>query len=622
MQMITDTTTWRAAIIISVLGCIVYANSLQGAFLWDDLSIIKDNAYIKSWSRISLVFSGCLGAGAGRLNVFYRPLQSLTYMADYSLWKLKVAGFHLQNIAWHIAASLCVYWLIQVLFKDARLSLIAALLFVVHPVHTEAVSYISGRADPLSLTFMLLTLIFYIREKTIPAVICSLFALLSKESSLILPFLILLYHYTFRKRIQVPSFSLITASACAYIMARITVLRYLLESEHIRNALPYPERVAGFLMAMTHYVRLLVIPVHLHMEYIERTFSFSRPEALIGSALLVSALLCVWFLRKVRNVAFFSITWFLLALMPNANILFPVNAYMAEHWLYVPSVGVFLLVSHAYMRLFRTHGPLRAVSVASLCAVILIFSFLTMRQNRTWREPVAFYERALRYAPQSGRVRTNLGVLYDAMGRDAKAAELFKSTADLETDNYETLNNLANIYKDTGRQEEAVALYKKVLRANPRFLPAYNNLGNVYMTRGNAEEALRWYREAVRLFPQYAEAYNNIGVLYYQMKRYDEAITFFKKAIEANPAFVESYNDLGSTYCEIGKTEEAYVYYKKALEVDPANAEAHNNLAVTYYYDKRYDAAIRHCGEAVRLGYKVDPEFLAIIDALKKGLTR
>ena len=194
-------TVFLSALLIIVLGFAVYANSVNGQFIWDDYHLVKENAYIAKWSRPNLenIFTKGIREGAGRKGNTYRPMQMITYMIDHSLYGLKVQGYHLTNIIIHVLVALSIFWLINILFRDNLISLFTAALFVVHPVHTEAVAYISGRADPMALLFMLISLIFYIKTLGPGGVISFtlmassyICAILSKESSIILPVMILL----------------------------------------------------------------------------------------------------------------------------------------------------------------------------------------------------------------------------------------------------------------------------------------------------------------------------------------------------------------------------------------------------------------------------------------------
>ena len=156
-------TVFLSVILIILLGFAAYGNSFNNEFVWDDKNLIGNNAYIKDLSHMLSIFSKDLGAGSGKEYNAYRPVQLITYVIDYSLWKLNVRGYHLTNILLHICVALGIYCLINVLFHNNFLSLLTGSFYVVHPIHTEAVTYISGRADSLALLFMLLCALCYSR---------------------------------------------------------------------------------------------------------------------------------------------------------------------------------------------------------------------------------------------------------------------------------------------------------------------------------------------------------------------------------------------------------------------------------------------------------------------------
>jgi tetratricopeptide (TPR) repeat protein len=585
--------------LIIFLGLAVYANSLNGEFLWDDLHLIKENIYIKDWSNIADIFTKDTRGVSGGRTYYHRPIQMLTYMVDYSLWGSNVKGYHLTNVLLHILAALGIYWLVNILFNDRALSLITGALFVVHPIHTEAVAYVSGRTDPLAAVFILLCIISYIKHMAsksagtyVIMLLSYALALLSRESSLILPLLLLLCHYTFfainvpapgeKKGIDHKRLFPILAVTFIYIFLRFTALRSLLPDTSTNTALF--QRVPGFFVAIVDYLRLLFLPFNLHMEYGNKLFSIFDPKAILSVSILSLLLFYVFKKRSSNSLAFFSICWFFIALLPVSNI-YPVGAYMAEHWLYLPSIGFFLLLAkgllllrngairrdanfphrgkfaRGFFSLFfadahtsqKNHGRskkharltapfLNYYTAFSIFIILLTFySCLTVRQNRYWREPVAFYKRTLSYAPDSWKTYSNLGMVYSSM--------------------------------DNNR--EAVRMFEKAIEANP------NN----------------------------AEAYYSLGYIYYNIGKMQEAISQFKKAIEIAPGHVRAYNSLGVVHASINAGEEAIVLFKKALEIDADYAPAHRNLAKAYYNKGEYNLAAKHCYEAIELGYEVPAEF-------------
>ena len=583
----------RAVLVISIaliiiLGFVVYGNSLDGKFVWDDEALVKNNIYIKNWHSIANLFTKDvgmhIGADAGMKYNLYRPLQMLTYMCDYSFWKLNVTGYHLTNILLHIFTALAIYWLINILFGNRSLSLLTSVLFLVHPIHTEAVSYISGRADPLSLLLMLLSFIFYIkyldRKKTsfyIPALLSYGLALLSRENSLILPVLFLLYHYSFKKKLRIsPSLPIIGISAL-YLLLRLKISAQLTSGDFISSTTTLFQRIPGFFAAITEYIKLLLLPFNLHMEYGNKLFSFTDLRVLLGIAILTFLLIYAFRKRNQNNLIFFSVSWFIISLLPAAN-LYPINAYMAEHWLYLPSVGFFLILAYSLNSLYRIKH-FKILSIGVITVLVVFYSYLTIKQNGCWREPILFYERTLKYAPDSPRVHFNLG----------------------------------NLYRDIGKKDEAIALYKQAIKLNPNYADAYTNFGKLCGDIGRHQEEISAYKKAIEINPYHPTAYNNLGAAYYDMGKFEEAIAAYKKAIELNPNYAEMHYNLGIAYADMGKYEEAIAVYKKALGLNPDYAPSHGKLAIAYYRKKQYDLAIRHCDRAIELGYKVDPEFLKFL---------
>ncbi len=501
--------------IIIILGCIVYSNSLHGEFIWDDLHLVKDNAYLDSWSNLVNIFKGNIGSGARIEYDSYRPLQIVTYLIDRALWGKGVFGYHLTSAFLHILVSLLIYWLITILFKDNTLAALTACLFTVHPVHVEAVSYISGRADILAALFMLLSLILYIKGSDtknpwpyLASVLSYAAAILSRENSLIFPILILLYHYSFKIRFPwkklVPYVGVITL----YAIARIWVLNTSMSAIPSTTCL---ERIPGFLIAMCNYMRLLVAPANLHMEYGNTVMHFSDPKAFIGLVIIIALITLAIMKRKGDTIIFFSIGWFFATIMPSSNI-YPINAYMAEHWLYLPSIGFFLIIAK-YIRHIDKKG-LTVIAVSISAALIVFYSYLTIRQNDYWRDPIRFYKRTLYYAPES----------------------------------HKSCYNLAMIYKDEGRNDEAIELFTKAIKANPRYSEAYNNLGSLHGFMGNYAAAESLFKKAIELNPRYARAYNNMANVYMLRGHYKEAIKFYEKALEFDPKQSDTRYNLDIAY--------------------------------------------------------------------------
>ncbi|MCX5687277.1 MAG: tetratricopeptide repeat protein [Candidatus Omnitrophica bacterium] len=486
---------WVYMLLIIFLGFLVYANSLNGKFIWDDDALIKDNVNIRSLHNMENFFVNDSTNIAKP--IFYRPFQMITYAADYSVWKLNFRGYHLTSILLHILTALLLYWLVSILCKDAFIALLASMFFVVHPVHTEAVAYISGRSDSLAGIFMLLSFIFYIKRVYagkisfyILMILSYIGALLSRETTLILPLLLLAYHCVFKEKIRLKDFFTFLIVSFIYIALIIFIL------PPVNSYTTFFQRLPGFFVAVASYIRLLILPFWLHMGYGIKLFNLTDPKAIAGIIALVFLLFYVLKNKNRKRIIVFSILWFLIALLPVSN-LYPVNAYMSEHWLYIPSVGFFMILSGSLSSVYRIKR-FHAAGMALIIGLLVFYSYLTIKQNKYWRTPVDFYNKTIKYAPDDWRLYVNLG----------------------------------NAYINIGKNEKAVASYKKALAVNPNASPVYISLGIVYNNAGRKKEAIAMFRKALKINPEYATAYFCLSKACFYEKQYSLAIKYCDKAIE------------------------------------------------------------------------------------------
>ncbi|HIE43639.1 MAG TPA: tetratricopeptide repeat protein [Candidatus Omnitrophica bacterium] len=544
--------------LIVLLGFVVYSNSINGEFIWDDHILIKENNYIKDPSNLYRIFTEDIGSGSGRRYGYYRPLYILTFAMNYSLGGLNVQSYHLTNIVLHILVALCVYWLVTTIFGDRLLSLLTGILFVVHPVSTEVVTYISGRDNSLVALFMLLCFVSYIlllhverRSLYTVMIVSCILALLSRENALILLPLLLAYHYTFSRKVKIKALAVIGGILSVYILGVMSLLSSSILKSGLLDTSWFStvfQRIPGFFVAITNYSKLMLLPFDLHVEYGDRLFNFSDLKAILGAIILCSSIFYALRKRSSNKLVSFSVFWFFIAILPSSNI-YPINNYMAERYLYLPSIGFFLILAKLLSFIYR-EKKLRAFGMILIVFLSVFYSSLTIKQNGYWREPVSLYRRTLKYTPDSTRA----------------------------------YNNLGSAYAEMGRYEEAIAAYEKLLEISPNDPRAYYNLGNVYTELG----------------------------------KFEKAIISYKRAKELNSDFAGVYYGLGNVYKIMGKNREAIDSYRKSIEINPTYAEAHNNLAIVYYYEGEYDLAVKHCYRAIELGYKVHPGFLELLKPYRK----
>jgi tetratricopeptide (TPR) repeat protein len=384
-----------------------------------------------------------------------------------------------------------------------------------------------------------------------------------------------LYHYVFKVKVRWERFLPLVGMIGIYIVLRLTLLKNIIAE------MPQPssflQRLPGVFVAIANYLRLLVLPLDLHMEYGQRVFSPLDPQVFAGMA---AVLMAAYLLRRYRlnKAVVFFVAWFFVSLIPVSNI-FPLNAYMAEHWLYLPSIGFFCLLAEGRRALDRRKS-LRTMALVGLIGLLAFYAYLTVRQNTFWKDPEAFYKRTLRYAPDSYRANHNLGLVYHKMGKYDDAIVLYQKAMEIKPDSAIIHNHLGLAYFAVGRTAEATEAFRKALVRDLTFAPTYYNLGNVYYAAGRKEEAIPMFAMAIKYRPDSVAAYNNLGIVYADLGRQEMAIFAYEKALAIDPQHADTYNNLGAVYDDMGQTGEAVDLFKKTIVQYPS---------AIAYFDKARD---------------------------------
>lgn len=491
---------------VAMVAFLVYANSLGNGFVWDDDVVIVANAALKG-NALSL-FSGIDVARATELNPYYRPLALLTFLLEERLHGLTPFLVRLFNVLLHAVNAFLVYRLAKSLIKNRSAALLTGLIFAVHPLQAEGVDFNAGGRNTMLAAFFILT--SYLvherssrQEKTAGACAgAALFfaGLLSKETTLaIMPFIATLEITPLcgadavrRRRAIV---RLIPYAVC---MAFYLVLRNnALSGAGIRmEILPgLGTRLLENLYIIPRYLLTVLCPTTLSSKY-------SIPDDLHLLALpLFVAWLCVigslvWLFTRGRSRAtLFGLAWFTAFWLPVSGV-FPIpSAPLADRYLYVPAIGLWLLVADQAVRLQPSRDVARRWGVLAAAVVLMTLAALTARRNRDWRSDVALFTRLVEQYPEQAFGHHNLGCAY--------------------------MDKMKNI--DLAERE-----FERALAIDPVFPRLRTQLGYVRLQRGDFEGALRHYAEAVKLNPADAEAHLNSGIALEKLGHYDEAIVEYR----------------------------------------------------------------------------------------------
>jgi tetratricopeptide (TPR) repeat protein len=488
-------------LILSLIVFAAYGNIFDNAFLFDDDLLIKINTYLRGWSHVGDLLTGSTTSGAHIMGGFYRPVQMLLYLFAFHLGDGQPFWFHALNLGLHIANVCFVYKIGAKLGFDAKAAFLGALLWGVHPIHTEAVTYISGTADPLSVFFCLGAIIILLPDfsprKILTVIPLFLLGLVSKETSVIFPLLVMVcLFYVSPERLKPRTYFRtwplwVIALVFAYWRTHAAGLdgpqtygRFY-DMPQFADLKVYAEqpiyRIYTFLATLPEYLQLLVWPTNLHME---RSFpiqpTFWDWGVMGGVMMIVFAAAHIAYSVKIRRglELGWGFLWFAAAHAPDTGLLVPMNALFLEHWMYFPSIGLFLGLAQTVFVL--TKKSPRAVPVFCSAAA-LIFAFAL---SVIWHDPPVFYNNIFKYGERSARARNNLALYYSDNSQLRAAVEQLElgiASSDIYA---ETQYNLALIIMRLSENKESAAQaikhLERSLEIQPNFYRSYKTLGEIY----------------------------------------------------------------------------------------------------------------------------------------------
>jgi len=583
-------------LVIVCLSQFVYLNSLSNQFVYDDEFTIVTNYFIKTWNNLPSLFNKDYFKFSGELS--YRPVVTLSYFIDYTLWKLNPFGFHLTNTLLHTLNSVLLFFLLKRIFNCRTTSFITTIIFSCHPVLTEAVNAVSYREDLLAATFFIAAFLLYVKTSKdersfspayFASVGCYLLGIFSKEMAITLPLLIFLYDLIFTK-VQSLSYKL-TRYYTGYILATIFYLsmRFVVLHNPVESHVSYPEGsiFINFLTmskVLASYMKLFFVPVTLCADYvIPYSTSLFDTSFILSLLLLVAVIVITYRLFFSSKILFFSVVWFFVSLLPVLNIV-PIENIMSERYLCLPIIGFCMLIGNLLVQRHNKIDPFNnaSITVILLVLILAIFSFKTMKQNTVWTDQTVLWTNTARISPKSFKAHNNLGNIYRNAGRLDEAIVELQYALSLYNDYIDAHNNLGVTYRKKGMLKEALWEYQRALQINPHYPYAHNNLGVLYAKSNYLDLAINEFNNAVANKPDYADAYNNLGATYIRKGLYEKAIQECLKAVKYNNRYIDAYYNLGTAYFNNKQLDQALEITKLVLSIDPNHRDAHELLNLIY----------------------------------------
>ena len=629
-----------AVIILCSLGIIIYSNTFQSPFQFDDDVFVR-NLSLRDLSNIGAIWN----YWASRFITFF------TFALNYHFGRIDVFGYHLVNLVIHLGSAIAVFWLIRLILSTPAMKgdklaghtdLIAffgALIFVSHPIQTESVTYIFQRSTSLAGFFYLFSLCLYIKSRLLVAdgdplskwgysysssLLLAVFAMLTKENAVTLPLMIILCEFCFFKTDKRIKWRYVLPFLV--ILPIIPILLFstkpVISSDMGRMVAPTtyldPYYFLTQFRAMITYIRLSFIPINQNLDYdyplIKTPFD---PSALASILALVIILLAAVKLFKKHRLISFSIFWFFLTILPESSLIHLKKDFIFEHWLYLPVFGYSLfIVSAAYYLLGKNSFKLM---VSALIAIVACYSVLTYNRNLVWKDELTLWNDAVLKSPNKARPYLNRGNVCAEKGDFYQAISDFNKAIEINPRFAEAYNNRGGVYAKKGNLDQAISDYNRAIEINPDYAEVYSNRGSAYAKKGSLNQAMPDYNKAIEINPDYAEVYYNRGNAYLKEGSFDQAISDYSRAIKIDPQFVEVYYNRGNAYLKKDSLDQAISDFNKAIKIDPGHAKAYSNRGLSYFLKRDYGRAWEDVHKAESLGVTISPKFL---EALKRASGR
>lgn len=543
-------------LLITLIGIIVYSNTMYVPFQWDEDPFIADNPIVKDLNYFFVPSKAKALSGLEQYGAYKnRFIGYFTFALNYRIHGLDVAGYHIFNTGIHILNSFLVYFLVRLLLKtpfliisrlsrhSGYLALFASLFFVSHPVQTEAVTYIFQRLASLVTFFYLSSLAAYIKSRLsqrnygrhifyVVSLITAMLAVKTKENAFTLPLLITFCELSFFNGRAIKRILLLFPLLLTMLIVPLTLTGIDRPVGEILHGLPVTDnRTPSYfftqMRVVATYLRLLLFPINQNIYYdypVSR--SFFEPQVFLSFFFLAAIIcsgLCLFYRSRLLTghhmngaacegdcplpyahyrLISFGILWFFITISVESSIV-PIPMMIDEYRVYLPSAGAFIA---AMSGVFLLYDRLAGKKVAALIFIMLIasviaFSAAAYARNSLWRSGITLWEDSAKKSPRNAIVRSNLGYAYYFEGRPDKAIEQFQISVKLSPDYAEGHNNLGAVYKNIGMIDDAIRHFQAATRLNPDYAAAHFNLGVSFLQKGDADRAQTELEAALSLRP-------------------------------------------------------------------------------------------------------------------------
>ena len=629
-------TLYPRLILVAAIG-LVYSNTFLNSFHFDDITSILEKPWVRGIDKISQLFN--------KEALFQRPLVLLSFNINYIISEFEVASYHLFNIILHALASLLVFR-----FAEKALNLLndfspqkaffslpffGAMVFALHPLSTQSVTYISSRSSIMATIFYLSALILFFDgfkkwKQTglkcwgyfISSSVCFFLGGLSKEIIITLPAMLFIFHYYFIYR-KSPKDWLVTYVKWIFLLF-IPLLTFIGYKQFIAGGLLNASnaylRPSTWLLTQTsvipfEYFRKMLFPFNMNIDIdFPILENWLQPGNWLG-LLLLGLFMFFWIrisnrVSRVdevgRRCAGFGMAWILLTLFPTSSFI-PLLDVAVEHRTYLPMVGFAFLSAGciSYLRIECLENlsafsfPVTKMMNCCVVLILIFFSLGVITRNSDWKDEVTLWSDAKKKSPKLVRPYNNVGEAYDKLGKYDQAITEFEGSLKIDPNYFYGLNNLGNIYGKQRKLPEAIDYFKKALKVKPDYSPAHYNIARALHLTGKRQEAVESYRKSIKFNPYFEQAFYNLAYLAMELNLFDEALENFNKFLSMQPNHSKANFGAGNALMMKGQLDLAMSKYRRSAQLDTSFALPYLNIANIEIQLKNIPAAIKNFERAL-----------------------
>jgi tetratricopeptide (TPR) repeat protein len=628
-------TTPELVAVLVLVAVLPYLNSLLNGFVQDDNRQVLFNPYIRSFSHLREIFTTNVWSyvGAQGTTNYYRPLMMLGYLICYRVFGPLSYGFHLANVLLNAGVVCLIFLVTEWLFKDRTLGFVAAVMFALHPIHSESVAWVAAVTD-LQLTFFYLLTFWFFFQVPQPGgkrsgtaelgmVLSFTLALLAKEPAATLPFAATFFEHFLREdraqtslRQKFSRYGTLWLLDAAYLMFRLRIFGGLAPVVQLPKIGRHEAFDSSFAL-VAQYIWKLIWPVDLRAFYVfHGSARLLDPRVMAGFLVLGLCLVAFLYFWKKERLVSFGLLWIFLNIAPVLNARWLGANVFAERYLYLPSLGFCWIAAWGGGVLWRRLAGRpagRKFFAAVLVVVAILCALRIITRNRIWHDDATFYKSTLAAEPDAIGLRINLGAVYWHSGSPDLAEAEWREALRRAPDHWLILNNLGLVSVRKKRYDEAMRYFQRSIELRPSYADSHMNLGRTYAVTGDQEKAEMQLRTAVALAPLYVPARNELAKFYFNAGWLAEAEQQYRSSVSSGGT-IEAWNSLGEIYSRWDRWQDAERAFRQAAALDPFDSTAHFGLGAVLDAGGRTREALNE----YELGLRTDPQNPAALKSLER----